>query len=114
MVVVTDERRDVRFEIAGQEVVLKQDSVLQRLMPALDLALRLRMVGRAARMRHALVFQILGQITGYVTRPIVGQQTRTMHDIGVIESGFFERQVFPVTAFETDSGVLLKECFGSS
>ena len=22
--------------------------------------------------------------------------------------------VFPVTAFETDSGVLLKECFGSS
>lgn len=28
MVVVTDERRDVRFEIAGQEVVFKQDAGL--------------------------------------------------------------------------------------
>lgn len=54
MVVVADERRDVRFEIAGEEVVLKQDAVLQRLMPAFDLALSLRMVGRASRMRHAL------------------------------------------------------------
>jgi hypothetical protein len=30
---------DLAFEIAGQVVVLKQDAVLERLMPALDLAL---------------------------------------------------------------------------
>ncbi len=47
MVVVTDERRDVRFEIAGQEIFLKQNAVLQRLMPAFNLALGLRMIGRA-------------------------------------------------------------------
>ena len=45
MVVVLDEGRDLAFEIAGQVVMLKQDSVLERLMPALDLALGLRMKG---------------------------------------------------------------------
>ena len=47
MVVVTDERIDLRFKVSGQEVVFQQDAVLQRLMPALDLALGLRMIGPA-------------------------------------------------------------------
>ena len=33
MVVVADKRIDLRFKIAGQEVVLQQDAVLERLMP---------------------------------------------------------------------------------
>ena len=37
MVVVLDEGRDLTFEIAGQVAILKQDAVLERLMPALDL-----------------------------------------------------------------------------
>src|SRR5271154_543001 len=45
MVVVRHEGGDLAFEIAGQVVVLKQDAVLERLMPALDFALGLRMVG---------------------------------------------------------------------
>ena len=36
MVVMRHEGRDLTFEIAGQVVVLKQDAVLERLMPALD------------------------------------------------------------------------------
>ena len=55
MVVVSDERRHVILEITGQEVVF------QRLMPALDLALGLRMIGRTARVRHTFVFQIISQ-----------------------------------------------------
>jgi hypothetical protein len=43
VVVSLDEGRDLGFAIAGQEVVLQQDAVLERLMPALDLALCLRM-----------------------------------------------------------------------
>ncbi len=39
MVIEVDEGRDLGFEIAGQEVVLQQDAVLERLVPALDLAL---------------------------------------------------------------------------
>ena len=41
VVVVIDEGADLAFQITRQEVVLQQDVVLQRLMPALDLALGL-------------------------------------------------------------------------
>ena len=34
MVVMPDKGRDVRFEITGQEVILQQDAVLERLVPA--------------------------------------------------------------------------------
>ena len=71
MVVVTDERIDLRFKVSGQEVVFQQDAVLQRLMPALDLSLRLGMIRRAARMLHAFVGKILSQIARDVTRPVV-------------------------------------------
>ena len=48
MVVVLDEGGDLAFEIAGQVVVLKQDAILERLMPALDLPLGLWVI-RAPR-----------------------------------------------------------------
>jgi hypothetical protein len=48
MVVMSHEGGDLTFEIAGQVIVLKQDAVLERLMPALDLALGLRVIGGAA------------------------------------------------------------------
>ena len=42
VVVVLDEGLDPGLEVAGQEVVFQQDAVFQGLMPALDLALGLR------------------------------------------------------------------------
>ena len=57
MVVVLDEGRDLAFEIAGWVVMLKQDSVLECLMPALDLALGLRMIRRAADVLYFLLVQ---------------------------------------------------------
>ena len=42
VIVVLHEGPDLLLEIARQEVVLEQDPVLQRLVPALDFALRLR------------------------------------------------------------------------
>ena len=56
--VVVDERLDLSFEIAKQVVVLQQDAVLQRLVPALKLALRLGVEGSAAHMAHGLGFDI--------------------------------------------------------
>ena len=85
MVVVLDEGRDLPFEIAGQVVVLEQDAVLERLMPALDLALRLRMIGRAADMAHALAVEPLGQIARDVGRAVVGQQPWPVNDRDLIE-----------------------------
>src|SRR4029434_3844936 len=50
MIVVSDELADPGFEIAWQIVVLKQEAVLEGLMPSLDLALGLRMQRGAADM----------------------------------------------------------------
>ena len=46
MVVVLGEGLDLLFEIARQEVVLQQHAVLQGLVPALDLILRLQWNGK--------------------------------------------------------------------
>ena len=66
VIVVIDEAIDVRFEVARQVVVLEQDAVLERLMPALDLALGLRMAGSTAYVAHAGIFEPLCQIAGDV------------------------------------------------
>src|ERR1700730_14754746 len=45
VIVVNDEGLDLGFEIARQVIVFEQDTVLERLMPALDLALGHRVIG---------------------------------------------------------------------
>ena len=62
VIVVIGEGADLAFQIARQGVVLQQDAVLQRLMPALDLALGLGVIGSAANMVYFLVFQPFSQI----------------------------------------------------
>lgn len=46
--------------------MLKQYAVLQCLMPALDLALRLRMEGRVGDMSDGALFEAAGEIAGDV------------------------------------------------
>ena len=93
MVVVADKRIDLRFKIAGQEVVLQQDAILERLMLTLYLTLGLRMVRRTACVRHAFVRQLFGKVARDVTRPIVRQEAWTMHNIGLIKATGFKRKV---------------------
>ena len=57
VVVVLDEGADAGLEIARQIVVLQQDTVLQRLMPALDLALGLRVIRCAPNVIHTVVLE---------------------------------------------------------
>ena len=76
VVIVLDEAADVRFEIAGQVIVFEQDAVLQRLVPAFDLALRLRMVRRSPYMLHVGFFKPFRQIAGDITRSVVAEQAR--------------------------------------
>ena len=54
VIVVLDEGADLSFEIAGQIIVVEQNAVLQSLVPALDLALGLRVIGCAPHVLHAL------------------------------------------------------------
>ena len=86
VVVMIDEDADLHFQIARQVVVLQQDPVLERLMPALDLTLGLRMVWRAPDVVHALVFEPVGKITRDIGRPIVAEQPRFVDDIGAVAS----------------------------
>ena len=62
MVVVRHEGGDLAFEIAGQVVVLKQDAILEGLMPALDLTLGLWVIRGAADVLHFLPIQPLREI----------------------------------------------------
>ena len=71
MIVVVDEPLDLLFKITGEEVILQQYPVLQRLVPAFDLALRLRMIRRAANMAHLVVSEPISEVARDVTRAIV-------------------------------------------
>ena len=84
VIIVGDEGLDPGFEIAWQEVVLQQDAVLQGLMPALDLALCLRVIGCSTNMIHVLDFHPLSELASNVTGAIVREQARLVDDIGLI------------------------------
>jgi hypothetical protein len=84
MIVVLDEGGDLRLQIARQVIFLEQDAVLERLMPALDLALRLRMSRCAAHMRDVAFAQPFRQIARDVGGAIVRQQARPMDDVDLI------------------------------
>ena len=55
IVIVADEIGDLEFEVARQQEVLEQDAVLQGLVPTLDLALGLGMIGISPNMLPAVV-----------------------------------------------------------
>ena len=70
-VVVRDEGVDLGFEIVREEVVLQQNAVLERLMPALGL-----FPGSSDDAAHHgcapwSVAEPFGQVTGEVTRSII-------------------------------------------
>ena len=62
MIIMVDEAGDVSFEIAGQVIVFEQNTVLERLVPALDLALGLGMMRCAADVSHAAICEPFREI----------------------------------------------------
>ena len=62
VIIVADEIVNLRFKIARRVVVLQQDAVLERLVPALDLALGHRVMRRASKLIHAALREPVGPI----------------------------------------------------
>lgn len=93
VIMVADEVADLGFEVSWQIVVLQKDAFLERLMPALDLALRLRVFGRAANMTNALVVEPSGEIACDVGRAVVGEKSRPMHLGPLVKSGRLQRHL---------------------
>src|SRR3954466_5119412 len=56
---------------SGSDLRQRQDAVFERLMPTLDLALGLRMAGRATHVPHIALVQPFGQLRRDVGRAIV-------------------------------------------
>ena len=86
MIVVGDEVTDLLLGISGQVVVLEQDPVLERLVPALDLSLRLGMKRGTPDMVHALLLTPVCQVTGDVGRAVIAQQPRSVCNVHAIEA----------------------------
>ena len=84
VVIVLDESADLAFKVPRQIIVFQQDAVLQRLMPAPDLALCLRVVRRATDMLHGVVFEPVRKVAGDVRRAIVTEQPGFMDDLGLV------------------------------
>lgn len=57
VIVVIHEAPDPLVQLARQVVVLQQNLVLQRLVPTLDLTLRLRVIRPSSSVPHAVLFQ---------------------------------------------------------
>src|SRR5271170_3763382 len=93
VVVVGDESANLGFEIAGQEVVFQQDAVLEGLVPALDLALGHRMIGRATQVFDVAGFEPFGQVARNIDRTVVRQEPGSIGRLGLLQPAGLQRQV---------------------
>jgi len=83
-VATIEEGADLAFEISRELVVFEQDSVLQRLVPTLDLALGPPWVRRATDIAHAVVFAPFNQVTRDMGRAAVVERPGFMDCLGVV------------------------------
>lgn len=84
MIVMLDEGCDLGFEVLLEKVFFEQNAVLQRLVPAFDLALRLRMAGSAMDLLYSVCLQPFSEVGSDVTGAVVGQQARFMFDFDLV------------------------------
>jgi len=68
VILVIDKPADAGLKITRQVVVFQEDAILECLMPAFDLALCLRMVGRAANVSRRLVSKRAVEISSLVSQ----------------------------------------------
>ena len=80
VIVVGDEGADLGFEVARQVIVFEQDSVLEGLMPAFNLALGHGVIGRAANVIHVLTVEPFGEVGRDVARAVVRQEPRPVNE----------------------------------
>ena len=73
----------------------RQDAIFQGLVPALDLALGLGMIGNSTDMPHSVVYEPVCKITRDVRRAIVTEQPGFMDDLRLVAASCFQRHVLP-------------------
>ena len=93
VVVVIDEGGDGSLEFAFEDVVFEEDTVLEGLVPALDLALGLGVHGRATDVLHASALELFGQILGNVGQSIITEKAGIVQNLGTLAAGRGEGDV---------------------
>jgi adenylate cyclase len=84
------DKLDVKFEDIGEQRLKNTDGQIQlrgkykSMVPALDLALGLRMARGAANMGDATVLQPFRKIARDVARSIIAEQSWFVHDLGAV------------------------------
>ena len=86
MVVMLDEGVDGRLKFTLQIIVFEQDAVLEDLVTALGLALRLGVVGSPAHMIHTVLLEVFGEIACDVTGTVIAQQPRLLQHCDAVTS----------------------------
>ena len=81
VIVVLDNGINLHLKVAGQEVVFKQDTAFQGLVPAFDLALGLRMARCAAHAAHFPGLDVFRQFACDVAGAVIAEQP------GLVEQG---------------------------
>ena len=93
VIVVLDKGFDLGFEVARQEVIFQQDTVLQGLVPALYLALGLRVTRGAVNMAHLLGFDVFGQLASDVAGAVIAEQPGFMQRLSAVAARGLEGHV---------------------
>lgn len=88
MIVMLDEGRNLGFKVLLEEVVFKQDAVLQRLVPAFKFPLRLRVAGSAVNLVDLVFLQPFAEIGCDVTRTVAPTEGRTGATEGAMRAAF--------------------------
>ncbi len=81
MIVMLNESGDLSLEILLEELVFEQDAVLERLVPAFDSPLRLRMARSAMDLADLIFLSPFTKVGSDVTRTVIRQQAGTMLDL---------------------------------
>ena len=99
VIVVIHESPDVLFKVSGKIVVFEQDPVLQRLMPSLDLALGLRMIGSTMNVIDLLGAPPVSELCRDVVGPIATQkpQFQCLLSNNSLEITCFSFQIFDLS-----------------
>jgi hypothetical protein len=93
VVVVLDEGLDLGLKVTGQEVVFQEDAVFQGLVPALDLALGLRVHRGTAQVAHLVGLDVFRQFARDIAGAIIRQQPWLVQHRGALAARGSEREV---------------------
>ena len=73
VIVIAHEAMELLFQLARQVIVIEQDLVFHRAMPAFDLPLCLWVIRASTCMTHAIFFQVISELARDITWAIVAQ-----------------------------------------